>query len=62
MTALRMIVLATILLVGNIVEVSGQAPPTPPPGMTQAQFDAMVEAIAIPKFRTICSAEPAEEN
>jgi moderate conductance mechanosensitive channel len=45
MTALRMIVLATILLVGNIVEVSGQAPPTPPPGMTQAQFDAMVEAI-----------------
>jgi small-conductance mechanosensitive channel len=45
MTALRMIVLATILIVGNIVEVSGQTPPTLPPGMTQAQFDALVDAI-----------------
>ena len=40
-----MIVLATILIVGNIVEVSGQTPPTLPPGMTQAQFDALVDAI-----------------
>ena len=41
-----MIVLATILIVGNIVEVSGQTPSTLPPGMTQAQFDAMVDAIS----------------
>ena len=46
MTALRMIVLATILIVGHIVEASGQTPSTLPPGMTQAQFDAMVDAIS----------------
>ncbi len=40
-----MIVLATILIVGHIVEASGQTPSTLPPGMTQAQFDAMVDAI-----------------
>ena len=41
-----MIVLATILIVGHIVEASGQTPSTLPPGMTQAQFDAMVDAIS----------------
>ncbi len=41
-----MIVLATILIVGHIVEASGQTPSSPPPGMTQAQFDAMVDAIS----------------
>jgi moderate conductance mechanosensitive channel len=41
-----MIVLATILIVGNLVEASGQTPSSLPPGMTQAQFDAMVDAIS----------------
>jgi moderate conductance mechanosensitive channel len=45
MTALRLIALAMILLVGNIVAVYGQTPSPLPPGMTQAQFDAMVDAI-----------------
>ncbi len=56
MTALRMIVLAMILIVGNIGGLSAQtssaqtsstqAPSTMPPGMTQAQFDALVDAIS----------------
>src|SRR5271154_5247467 len=46
MTALRLIALAMILLVGNIVAVYGQTPSPLPPGMTQAQFDAMVDAIS----------------
>ena len=45
MTALRLIALAMILLVGDIVAVYGQTPSTLPPGMTQDQFDAMVDAI-----------------
>src|SRR5260370_8516612 len=45
MTALRIIVLAMLLLVGDIVVVYGQAPSALPPGMTQDQFDAMVDAI-----------------
>ncbi len=46
MTALRLIALAMILLVGNIVAVYGQTPSPLPPGMTQDQFDAMVDAIS----------------
>src|SRR5258705_13150894 len=46
MMALRIIVLVMTLIVGNIVEVCGQTPSTLPPGMTQAQFDAMVDAIS----------------
>src|SRR5580692_1165852 len=45
MTALRLIALAMILLVGDIVAVHGQTPSPLPPGMTQDQFDAMVDAI-----------------
>jgi small-conductance mechanosensitive channel len=45
MTALRLIALAMILLVGNIAAVYGQTPSPLPPGMTQNQFDAMVDAI-----------------
>src|SRR5260370_7038946 len=45
MTALRLIMLAMLLLVGDIVAVYGQAPSALPPGMTQVQFDAMVDAI-----------------
>ncbi len=45
MTALRLIMLAMLLLVGDIVAVYGQAPSALPPGMTQDQFDAMVDAI-----------------
>ena len=45
MTALRLIALAMILLVGNIAAVYGQTPSPLPPGMTQDQFDAMVDAI-----------------
>src|ERR1700730_7804556 len=45
MTALRLIALAMILLVGSIVAVDGQTPSPLPPGMTQDQFDAMVDAI-----------------
>src|SRR5580692_6219376 len=46
MTALRLISLAMILLVGAVVAVHGQTPSPVPPGMTQDQFDAMVDAIA----------------
>ena len=46
MTALRLIALAMILLAGNIVAVYGQTPSPLPPGMTQEQFDAMVDAIS----------------
>ena len=46
MTTLRLIALAIILLVGNIVAVYGQTPSPLPPGMTQDQFDAMVDAIS----------------
>jgi moderate conductance mechanosensitive channel len=46
MTALRLIALAMILLVGDIVAVHGQTPSPLPPGMTQDQFDAMVDAIS----------------
>jgi small-conductance mechanosensitive channel len=46
MTALRLIALAMILLVGAVVAVHGQTPSPVPPGMTQDQFDAMVDAIA----------------
>jgi moderate conductance mechanosensitive channel len=45
MTALRLVALAMIFLVGDIVAVHGQTPSTLPPGMTQDQFDAMVDAI-----------------
>src|ERR1700722_6918370 len=45
MTALRLIALAMILLAGSIVSVEGQTPSPLPPGMTQDQFDAMVDAI-----------------
>ena len=45
MTALRLIALAMILLAGSIVAVEGQTPSPLPPGMTQDQFDAMVDAI-----------------
>ena len=45
MTTLRLIALAMILLVGTIVAVEGQTPSPLPPGMTQDQFDAMVDAI-----------------
>ena len=45
MTALRLIMLAMLLLVGDIVAVYGQAPSALPPCMTQDQFDAMVDAI-----------------
>ncbi|MGZ5902562.1 MAG: mechanosensitive ion channel family protein [Reyranella sp.] len=61
-----MIVLATILIVGHIVEASGQTPSPPlPPGMTQAQFDAMVDAISkavadkLKKEGTIATPGPA---
>lgn len=51
MTALRMIVLAMILIAGNLVGLAAQttstvSPSSMPPGMTQAQFDAMVDAIS----------------
>jgi len=45
MTALRLIALAMILFVGDIVAVHGQTPSPLPPGMTQDQFNAMVDAI-----------------
>src|SRR5260370_27508718 len=45
MTALRLIMLAMLLLVGDIVAVYGQAPSALPPGMTQDQFDSMVDAM-----------------
>jgi hypothetical protein len=45
MTALRLIALAMILFAGTIVAVDGQTPAPLPPGMTQDQFDAMVDAI-----------------
>jgi len=45
MNALRLIMLATLLLVGDVVAVHGQTPSALPPGMTQDQFDAMVDAI-----------------
>ena len=45
MTALRCIVLAMTFALGNIVAVYGQTPSTLPPGMTQEQFDAVVDAI-----------------
>jgi moderate conductance mechanosensitive channel len=45
MNALRLIALAMILLVGAIVAVHGQTPSSLPPGMTQDQFDALVDAI-----------------
>jgi moderate conductance mechanosensitive channel len=45
MTALRLIALAMILLAGSIAAVEGQTPSPLPPGMTQDQFDAMVDAI-----------------
>jgi moderate conductance mechanosensitive channel len=46
MTTLRLIALAMILLVGNVIAVYGQTPSPLPPGMTQTQFDAMVDAIS----------------
>jgi small-conductance mechanosensitive channel len=46
MTALRLFVLAMIFIVGTVVGAAAQAPTTMPPGMTQAQFDAMVDAIS----------------
>jgi moderate conductance mechanosensitive channel len=46
MTALRLIALATILLAGYVVVAHGQTPSTLPPGMTQEQFDATVDAVA----------------
>src|SRR5450755_4148937 len=45
MTALRLIVLVTTLIIGGFAEVHGQTPPVLPPGMTQEQFDAVVDAI-----------------
>lgn len=45
MTALRLIVLVMSLFVGGIAQVYGQTPPSPPPGMTQEQFDSIVDAI-----------------
>jgi len=46
MTALRSIVLAIALLFADIAAVHGQAPSTPPPGMTPEQFEAMTDAIS----------------
>ena len=46
MTALRLIALVMILLAGDIAAVYGQTPSPLPPGMTQDQFDAMVDAIS----------------
>ena len=46
MTALRLIALVMILLVGDIAAVDGKTPSPLPPGMTQDQFDAMVDAIS----------------
>src|SRR5260370_9393409 len=44
-TGLRLTVLAMLLLVGDIVAVYGQGTSALPPGMTQDQFDSMVDAI-----------------
>ncbi len=46
MTTLRLFLLATIFIIGNVIGAAAQAPTTMPPGMTQAQFDAMVDAIS----------------
>jgi len=46
MTALRLIAFAMILLAGTMVAASGQTPSALPPGMTQEQFDATVDAVA----------------
>lgn len=46
MTALRLVVLAIALLVGDIAAVGAQTPPTLPPGVTKEQFDAMTDAIS----------------
>ena len=46
MTALRLIAFAMILFAGDMVAVHGQTPSTLPPGMTQEQFDATVDAVA----------------
>jgi hypothetical protein len=44
MTARRHLAVAMILVIGDIVAVYGQRSPTLPPGMTQEQFDPMVDA------------------
>jgi moderate conductance mechanosensitive channel len=44
--ALRSIVLAIFVLLGSHVVVYAQAPAALPPGMTQEQFDALVDAIS----------------
>lgn len=45
MTTLRAAVLAILLLLGGMGELLAQTPSTLPPGVTQDQFDAMVDAI-----------------
>ena len=44
--ALRSIVVAIAVLVGSHAVVHAQAPGALPPGMTQEQFDALVDAIS----------------
>ena len=46
MTALRVIAFAMILFAGEMVAVQAQTQSTLPPGMTQEQFDATVDAVA----------------
>ncbi|WIM09172.1 mechanosensitive ion channel family protein [Enhydrobacter sp.] len=46
MTMFRSVVLAVLLLIGGMGIGRAQAPETPPAGLTQQQFDALVEAIS----------------
>ena len=46
MSALRSIVLAISLLCASVASAVAQAPAAPPPGMTQEQFNALVDAIS----------------
>jgi len=46
MTALRSIVLAIALIFSSVAAIHGQAPSALPPGMTQEQFDSLVDAIS----------------
>lgn len=46
MTALRLIAFAMVLFAGDMIAVHAQTPSTLPPGMTQEQFDATVDAVA----------------